>query len=56
MNCMNFIGFSAVPVRLKTGYAGEPVFHISLLSLAAAAFLPLAVVAIFICQDGMYEL
>lgn len=52
MNSMNFIDFSAVPVRLKTGYAGELVFHISLLSLAAAAFLPLAVVVILIGDCG----
>ncbi|MDP1615472.1 MAG: hypothetical protein Q8L68_06715 [Methylococcales bacterium] len=40
--------YSAVPVRPITGYAGEPVFHISLVCVAAAVFLPLAVAVIFI--------
>lgn len=38
--------YSAAPVRLKAGSAGEPVFHISSLWPAAAVFLALTVAAV----------
>lgn len=42
----NFSYYSAAPVRLKAGYAGEPVFHISSLCPAAAVSLALTVAAV----------